>query len=226
VRKFFVILLFIIFLLILAVWSPWHSWNFNILNLVGINAQEKLATLKVKSLAGDIDIFLDGELKATAKEGEDFAVVPSVSTGEHLVSLKRRSNGNITYFELVRKLNFEPGIDVVLAYDLGPSEVFTEGHILYARNNFSNEQQARINISSTPENVTVLLDNLQIGTTSLKDIQLDVSAQHTLRFEKPGYDPLEFTIMPENQSDRDKLKGLTLTLEVNLFAQPVKVTGP
>lgn len=223
-RKFFLILLIAIFFLILAVWSPWYSWNINILNLFGISPAEKLSILKVKSLSGDIDIFFDGELKGTAQADEEFAEVDSITKGEHLVTLKRRTEKQ-SYYELVRKLNFEPGIDVVMAYDLGPSEIFSEGHILYARNNFSNEQQARINIFSTPQGVNVFLDDLQIGTTSLKDIQLDVSKQHKLRFEKPGYDPLEFTIMPENQTDRDKLKGLTLTLEVNLFAQPVKVSG-
>ena len=114
-------------------------------------------------------------------------------------------------------------MEVVMAYDLGPSEAFSEGHILFTSKNYKKNQNPVVNIISSPEDVNVFIDDEQIGTSPINELELDLSRQHKIRFEKTGYDSLEFMILPEDQESRDKLKDLTINLEVNLFLQPVKI---
>ena len=224
-KKIFTGLLILAFLVVLAIWSPWEQWNISIFKIIGVDTSEEFASLKVKALEGEVDVYIDNELKGSAAAVDaDFAEITPISKGEHTVTLKRKS-ASAKYYELTRKINFEPGIDVVIAYDLGPSEYFSEGHILYARKNFTNENNPRLNVASVPEGVAVSIDGVAVGTAPLKDIQLDLNGQHKVKFTKTGYEPLEITILPEKQDGRDKLKGLTLTLEVTLFAQPIKVNN-
>lgn len=222
-RKIVSIIALVIGLLLLAVWSPWQNWDLNILELVGIETTQDFASLKVKSLAGEIEIFVDDELLGTANaEDVDFSEITPVSIGEHTIVLKRKDDAD-KYFVMTKKLNFEPGVDVVIAYDLGPNEYFSEGHVLFSRKNFSAANDVLLNISVNPVAANIFVDGIQVGTAPLNDIKLDITKQHKLKFEKVGFDPLEITILPEKQEDRDKLMGLTLDLEVNLFAQPIKI---
>jgi len=221
-KRVVTIILIVIFLLILGAWAPWNNWNLNIFNLFGIESSEKYATLKVKSLQGIVSIYLDDELKGSATDNSDFAEINPITPGEHTVTLKKESNGN--YFQFSRKVNFESGMDVVISYDLGPTQNFSEGHILYTRKNYLNSNNPRLSIFSSPEDVSVYLDENLIGTTVVKDLELDKSIQHKIRFEKKGYDTMEITVLPENQADRDKLKDFDLILEINLFLQPIKIT--
>ncbi len=224
-KKIFTGLFVLVFLVLMAIWSPWEQWDFNFLKFIGVDNTEEYSSLKVKALEGQIEIYIDNELKGTADSLDaDFSEITPINKGEHTVTIKRKSE-NTKYFELSRKINFEPGFDVVVAYDLGPSEYFSEGHILYSRKNYSNEANPRLNILSTPENVEVSIDGVVVGTAPLKDIQLDINGQHVIKFVKPGFETLEITILPEKQEARDNLKNLTLTLEVNLFAQPLKVNN-
>lgn len=220
VRNLF--LLFVL-LILLGFWSPWNDWDINFLQFVGIDTQEKYATLKVKSLAGSLQIFVDDESMGTVSADEDFAEITTIEKGEHLIKLKKESEEEGVYYELNRKINFEPGVEVVITYDLGPSELFSEGQILYTSTNFSDTEVSKLNIISEPNEVAVYLNDSLIGTTPLKELELDITRQHKIRFEKQGYDTLEFVLLPESQEDRDKLKGLSLHLEVNLFLQPVKL---
>lgn len=221
-KRLVTIVLIVIFLLILGAWAPWNNWNLNIYNLFGIESSEKYATLKVKSLQGTVNIYLDDELKGSATDNSDFAEINPITPGEHTVTLKKESNGN--YFQFSRKVSFESGMDVVISYDLGPSQLFSEGHILYTRKNYLNAENPRLSIFSSPEDVSVYLDENLIGTTVIKDLELNKSIQHKIRFEKKGYDTMEITVLPENQADRDKLKDYDLILEINLFLQPVKIS--
>jgi hypothetical protein len=229
IKKLFTGLLVLTFLVVLAIWSPWDQWNFSFLKLIGVDNSEVYATLKVKSLEGELEIYVDQELKGTANSADaDFAEITPISIGEHTVTLKRKpaaANSTAKFFELTRKINFEPGIDVVIAYDLGPSENFTEGHILYTRKNYTKAAEPLLNVVSMPEGVEVSIDGVVVGTAPLKDIQLNKNSQHKIKFTKAGYDALEITIMPEKQEGRDLLMNLTLMLEVNLFAQPLKVNN-
>jgi hypothetical protein len=213
--------LIVIFLVILGLWSPWNNWNINLLNLFGIDSNEKYSTLKVKSIQGSFNIYIDDEINGSATDNSDFFEINPITPGEHTISLRKESNGN--YFQFVRKVNFEPGLDVVVAYDLGPSQSFSEGHILYTRKNFLNTKNPRLSVYSSPEDVSVYLDDILIGTTVIKDFELDKAIQHKLRFEKKGYDTMEIMILPEDIADREKLSNYDIIIEANLFLQPVNI---
>jgi hypothetical protein len=223
-KKILTTIAVIIGLILLAIWSPWQNWHINFLQLIGVDTAEDFATLKIKSLAGELEIYVDDELKGTANAADsDFAEITPISVGEHTVTLKRKEASD-KYYVMTKKINFEPGVDVVIAYDLGPNEYFSEGHILYSRKNYTADNKVLLDISTTPVGCQIYLDNNLIGTAPLNDIELDITAQHKLKFVQTGYDSLEITILPESQNDRNKLLGLTLDLEVNLFAQPIKIT--
>lgn len=223
VKKVLGCFLLLVFLVVLGLWSPWRKWDINFLQLLGIDGQEDFSSLKIRSLAGELDIYIDGELKGSANVADnDFAEITPVTVGEHLVTIKRKAEG-AKYFELSRKINFDAGVDVVVAYDLGPSAAFSEGHILYSRRNYDGTDSPKLSISTNPDTVEVFLDGVSVGTAPLKELQLDITKQHKVKLVKPGYDSLEITILPEKQEARDLLKNLTLNLEVNLFAQPIKI---
>jgi hypothetical protein len=222
-KKVLTIIIIGVFFIILALWSPWYKLNLNFLNLFGIESVTKFAILKVKSLNGEINIYVDNELKGTATDNMDFTEISQITPGEHTVSLKRNSNGN--YYQFERKVNFEASLDVILTYDLGPSQLFSEGHLLYSQKNFLNLANPRLTIYSAPDNVEVYIDEKLIGNSVIKDFELDISKQHKLKLIKKGYDTMEVTLLPEEQSDRDKLKNYDLIFEVNLFTQPIKINN-
>ena len=222
-KKVLTIILIGAFLVVLGLWSPWYKLNLNFFNLFGINSANKYSILKVKSLHGDLSVYIDDQLKATATDNTDFTEISPITPGEHKITLKKQNNGN--YYQFERKVNFEPGLDVVLAYDLGPSQLFSEGHLLYSRKNFLNLANPRLTIYSSPDNVEVYIDGNLVGNTVIKDIELDISKQHNMKFIKKGYDTIEMTLLPELQSDRDKLKNYDLIFEVNLFTQPIKINN-
>ncbi|MBW7953613.1 MAG: PEGA domain-containing protein [Candidatus Dojkabacteria bacterium] len=220
-KKLLAVIILIIILAALAFWSPWQKWDLSFSRLLGIDAREEFAALKVKSLAGDLDVYLDGELVGQVSAEEDFLEVFPIDPGEHTVKLVR--NSTISYPEVIKKLNFEPAVDVIIGYEIGPNEAFSEGHILYARRSYTANENPLLEIYSVPEAVRVLLNGEEIGQTPLRSISLPLDTKHKLRFEKDGYDSLEIEILPDNQSDREKLKNTVLTLEVNLFAQPIPI---
>lgn len=220
-KKLLVGTVVIIGLGVLAFWSPWQQWDFSITSILGIESKEEFSALKVRSLGGTIEVFLDGESYGEVSTEEEFLEVFPVDPGEHTVRLVRKSDAD--YTEVVRKINFEPAVDVIIGYEIGPNEQFSEGHILYARRSFTAQGDPTVEVYSSPEAITVQLDGAEIGQTPIKDVTLTTDRRHTLSFSKPGYDPLDIEILPDNQADRDKLKNTILTLEINLFAQPVPI---
>lgn len=222
VKKISIILLIVVFLLALAVWSPWQNWNLSWLNLLGIESKAEISGLKVVALEGNLDVYVDDQYVGQAQAGNGFLEISPIEPGEHLVKLTRDEDTE-KYAEIVRQIRFEPAVDVVIGYELGPTEEFSEGHILSAKKSYVTEGQAVLDIFSSPENVEVVMNDEVIGETPLKSINLDISKKNKLKFTKAGYDSLELELLPENQEERDKLADLLLTLEINLFARPVNI---
>jgi hypothetical protein len=219
-KKVLIILTIIIALIGLAIWAPWYRWNFNFLSLFGIENVEKYSDLKVKSLSGEIEIYVDKEFKGSVTDNEDFADI-TLKVGDHAIELKRRSPAN--YYSFNETITFEQGVEVDVAYDLGPSETFSEGYVFYTKKNFTNDGKPKLNIYSAPDMTKVFIDDIFIGESPLRSIDLDISKQHTVKFQKDGYDDLVFTILPENIEDRQKLVNFDLIIETKLFLQPVKI---
>lgn len=216
--------LLVVVLIILAFWSPWQSWSYQWINIFGIESREKLSGLKVKSFSGDIEVLVDGKSVGTANEEGAFLEIFPITPGEHMVKLTRPDNEGF-YTELERKLNFEKEVDVVIGYDLGPSSIFSEGHVLTARKSYTKGQNPTLDIISSLEDINVKIDGRDVGKTPLRSIPMTIDTTHVLNFSKDGFSTLEIEIFPTEQEERDKLKDIVLTLEVNLFAKPIELTA-
>lgn len=223
-KKSVVIALSILILVLLAIWSPWNKWQVNWTNFLGIDSKDAVASLKVLSFGGEIEVYMDEEFLGSAIEPDLPLEVNPIDPGEHLITLKRKGPTN-AYTEITRKINFEPSIDVIIGFEIGPTEEFSEGHILYAKKSFIETQNTTIDIFSFTPGISVSLNDRFIGETPLKDIPIAIDAKQKLTFSKPGYDQLEIMILPDTQEERDKIKGLKLNLEVNLFVKPINVTS-
>jgi len=194
------------------------SW----LSVFGIDTEDKQGGLQILSHAGELDIYIDGEYIDTTLSNTDFLEIPSIHPGEHTVKLVRNTE-NAEYVEIVRKLNFEPAVDVIIGYEIGPSEVFSEGHMFYAKRNYSGKDDTLLDVFSEPQDIKVTMDGQYLGETPIRDLTIGLERKHLITFEKDGYDSLDIEILPDTGEERDKLKGLKLILEVNLFARPVEI---
>jgi hypothetical protein len=178
----------------------------------------------VKSFSGELEVFVDGESAGITTDQQSFLDVFPIKPGEHLVKIVRPSNDGF-YSEFERNINFERDVDVVIGYDLGPSTLFSEGHVLTAKKSFTKGAEPTLDILSTVDDVDVKLDGRDIGKTPLRTVPIGIESTHILSFSKKGFDSLEIEILPTEQSERDKLKDIELSLEVNLFAKPVELTA-
>jgi len=221
-KKLYTIFAFVLILIVFGVWSPWNDISVSWLSVFGVDTDEKQGGLKVLSHADEIDIYIDDEYIDTTISNTDFLETPPIQPGEHTVKLVRNIE-NTDYVEIVRKLNFESGVDVIIGYEIGPSEVFSEGHILYAKKNYSGKDKTVLDIFSEPQDIKVTMDGQYLGETPIRELTIGLERKHLITFEKDGYDSLDIEILPDTSEERDKLKGLKLILEVNLFAQPVEI---
>lgn len=205
---------------IVAIWSPWNAWNLNLANLFGYAAAGESAGISVKSLSGEVKVFVDDREVGTATASQDPLSATDIPAGQHKVRLVRSSNPAGFYTEFSRIVNFEPGVDTVISYDLGPSSEFSEGHVLSARSRrLAGLPTLRVTVE--PESASVLIDSQPLVANELKE--LDLSKQHTIQVTASGYEKLEFVILPDAQSDRDKLKNYDLELFIRLSLIPLEV---
>jgi len=223
VKKVLIILIVIVVLLGLAIWAPWYKWDFSLYNLFGIENTTKYSELKVKSLSGEIDIYIDDELQGSVTDNEEFADIASISEGSHKITLKKKSSAE--YYTFERTIDFESGVEIVIAYDLGPNEVFSEGHVFYSKKNYANDGQPKLFVYSVPDMTKVFIDDIFVGETPLRSVDLDLSSQHRVKLQKTGYDDLEFTILPDKIENREKLNEFDLIIEAKLFLRPVKIVS-
>ncbi|MBD3363199.1 PEGA domain-containing protein [Candidatus Dojkabacteria bacterium] len=226
-KKIIYTTLIILFLISLALWSPWEEYDISFARIFGVKEIEHLSGLELFSLKGELELYLDDEYKGSiTPEGGSF-VLDDIEKGNHILRISRKSDNPNEYFEVVKSVNFVENLKVVLAYELGPSEEFSQGHIFYARkNSIANPDSttAMLNINCQGcEEANVFLDEIEIGKTPVEGYQLDLGKVHNLKLEKQNYEDLEFTILPDSQEDRDKLKGIELFIDVNLFLIPIEI---
>jgi len=217
------LLILLVVLFALALWSPWYKWQINIYNLLGIENNEKYSSLKITSLSGEIEIYIDDEYQGSVTDNEDYVDIASIKSGEHHIALKRKSQTE--YFVYEKTIIFEQGAEVVIAFDLGPNETFSEGHTFYTKRNYINIGKPRLFVYSAPDMTKVFIDDILVGETPLLNVDLDLSQQRKVRFQHDGYEDLEFTILPDSIESRNKLLDFDLIIEAKLFLKPVKVVN-
>ncbi len=222
-RKTFSIIILFVIAVLCAFWSPWTSWQLSITSLLGIAPPAETTGLQVTSLAGDLEVYIDGILQGKVGVNDSPITIPGVQPGEHQVRLKRLSAVEGAYYELNRLIKFEPGVDVVIAYELGPSAEFSGGHIIYAIKSTELTTGVKLNLDVNVEEADVLIDDRELGKSPIVGQILSGDRAHLLKVEKRGYDGQEFKLLPESQEERDKILGYTLYVKVDLFLQPIPV---
>lgn len=212
------LLLIIILLSALAVWSPWTKFDLSITNLLGYTPPEQFSGLKVTAISGEMEVYLDNELVGLVNSSEPFLELFQIPPGTKTITLVRPSDPPGFYHEVSALVDFEPGVNVAIGYEIGPSEEFSEGHILSGRSKLI-EAPVKLEINTMPENALVYVNDILIDSKIITE--LDLGMQHRIRVEADGYDDLEFLILPDSQEDRDRLANYDLFLDVNLMLIPV-----
>lgn len=226
-KRILFVTLFIVALVLLAIWSPWLSWNIDLANFFGVKKPDAIAGLQINSLAGEMEVYVDSQsISKVTPESSPF-ILDRLAPGEHLITIKRTGEFASTYSTFNRLLTFEENSAVVISYNIGPDEVFSEGHVIYTtkKENLSGDSMLNININVEDFNFTYDGMPLEQVNGKSKSIPLDFNSQHSIKISKTGYESLEFSILPETQTDRDKLKGSDLNVDVQLMLQPVEVNN-
>lgn len=210
--------------LILALWSPWIKWDFNVSSLFGVEEKEEIAGLQVISLSGDIEVFIDGVTIGTAAKDNPL-IVDRVTPEEHLVTLRRKSDIRNAYWSFNELITFEANTQVIVSYNLGPEEEFSEGHVIYAAKKSDLNKTSVLNFEIDVEDASVQLDDIPTQRITERKLTetLNFDKQHRVVITKNGYESLEFLILPEKQEERNLLKDYDINVKVRLAALPVKV---
>lgn len=224
-KRILTITLIFVALVLLAIWSPWLRWNIDLGALIGVAKPDSIAGLQVSSLAGELEIFLDGKSAGKVTPETSPLFLDRVEPGEHLLAIKRTGDFAGSYAAFSKLVDFIAGSSVVIAYNLGPDEQFSEGHIIYATKKTVDAASSKLDINLSLEDFNFSIDNLPSERITGKhlSVNLDLNSQHQVKISKTGYESLEFTILPETQEDRDKIKPFDLNIDVQLMLQPVEV---
>lgn len=225
--KFLVLICGVIVLVLLAIWSPWLRWNINLASFFGVSRPESISGLVVNSLAGEIEVFIDSNSVGKVTPETSPFIVDRVKPGDRLVTLKRVGEFADLYASLNRLIEFQENSSVVISYNLGPEEIFSEGHIIYTRKKPQPEERSKLTVRVNQQDFNFGYDSLPFEkvSTNSTNVDLDFSAQRQIRINKTGFEALNFTILPEQQSDRDLLKDFDLIVDVQLMLQPVEVNN-
>jgi len=224
-KRFVVGVFLILMCILLALWSPWLYWKFDLASLFGIKKPDLISGLQVFSLSGEVEVFLDNTSQGKVKVETSPFILDKVTVGEHLVTLKRVSSVANAYWNFSKLVTFEASTNVVISYNLGPQQEFSEGQVIYATKKIDLSKQNQLNLSTNTSVPYVQVDNANavqiIGTTYSQAITLDT--QHKVKISKSGFESLEFTVLPESQEDRNKLKDYDINVETQLMYRPIDV---
>jgi len=224
-KRFAVFIIVIVSLILIGLWSPWRGVSIDFSGLFGIAQQQPQAGLQVYSLSGVLEVYIDNQLKGEVTPEDSPFFVDKIEPGEHLIKLTRKSDVPNAYWSLNKLIQFEQNTNVVISYNLGPEEIFSEGHIIYATKKADILKSVKLNINANVDNFNIQFDSLPIDKVSFNDYvtDLDLSKQHTIKLIKSNYESLEFVILPSTQEERNKLDIYDLNIESQIMLQPVNV---
>lgn len=209
---------------LVSVWSPWIYINLDITNIFGIVKPEEISGLKVVTLASDLEIFIDNEKRGELLEKDRTFIIDRVNPGNRLITLKRLGETATNYWVYNKIVNFEKNTTVVMAFNIGPSEFFSEGHIIYAIKKSDLSSPTKLNIIMEGETGGVVQVNSE-SPVILRDSKyttfISLEQQNKILVSKNGFESQEFTILPDTQEERDKFKEYDINVEIKLLLQPL-----
>lgn len=221
--KVFKFTILAIALTLLAIWSPWSSWNISFLETLGLAQQDKYSGLQIYSTNGELEVLVDSEVVGNVTvEGSPLEIF-EIEPGDHLVTLHRISEGVDSgyYYEFSRMINFIEGINTVIAYEIGPSDYFSGGYVIYATPSID-DNSTYLNVRTQSGESKVYLNDLEIGSTPVTNRQLDTSTTYKVKITQEAAEGIEFNLFPDTQDERDAFKGYDLNVEAHLFRLPIE----
>jgi hypothetical protein len=226
VKNFLRLLIVFFVCVLLGLWSPWLNLKLNFSELFGVATPNPVSGLEVNSLSGEIDVFIDGEFVGSAKENTDTEIssllVDAISPGEHPVKLVRKTEIPGAYHDFEKVINFQEGINVVVSFSIGPEPEFTEGQIITARPR--NSETHNLEISLNQDKSTVIVNGISTAVLEKTVNQtITFDKQSEIRIAKPGFEEIQFKLLPEDEAERKKLETYIIEVDAYLMLQPVQV---
>jgi len=206
----------------IGLWSPWLMWNVDISDIFNVEKPNVISGLQVYSLLGEVEVFVDGESQGKVTPEDSPLIVDAIQPGEKSVRIERVSEVTDAYWAFEKVITFEESIDVVISYVLGPEKEFSEGHVITVTE--KTDEDYNLLVNTNIEGTAISLDEIQSqvpATQFTQNIALD--KQHKIKIFKPGFEEIEFTILPESQDDRDQFANKIINVDVQLLYQPVQV---
>lgn len=222
-KKLLIAVIGVVLLIALAVWSPWD--HITSTQIRGAEESYQVGSLIFTSLAGEVEVYIDGESQGSSKLGEEPLKINAVKEGTHQVKLIRKSDSKDFYQPIEKDIVFQEGIGVVMAYEVGPTKASSMGYTLFATTIPEQQntiQNASLTISTGVDDVDVSVDAASIGKTPVSEEKILTTSNHTLKFEKEGYLPLEFELFPADEMQRAKFAGANVRVEVDLYKIPLQ----
>jgi hypothetical protein len=167
------------------------------------------ASLQVNCFVGNCNVFVDGQDK-----GETPVDILDITPGEHTIKLEKSTTTPEFYTTVTKKIKFIRATKVYMEWEIGPSKVFSQGHVLSFKER-THDTEPVLSISSDLSDVDVQIDGVSVGEVPfLGDSKLLKEGSHKITLSKSGYIDQEIEVDINND--------YVALLEVDLMALPIK----
>ena len=166
-------------------------------------------SLKATCLSGKCKVYVDGQY-----EGETPVEIVDITPGEHTVKIERVASTSGFYTSIERKPTFLKATQVYMEWEIGPSEIFSQGHVLSFKER-NHKTDPVLSITSQQQDVKISIDGVAAGEIPYLGASDDLSeGEHKITLTKTGYvdRELEVTINYKYISQ----------IEVELMAKPIE----
>lgn len=208
-KKFLITLSILSFLSAVAIISPWKAIGDKILGVVGLSVSSPVS-ISVNSKEGNLRVFINDK-----EEGTTPLELNNLSPGSYKVKLVKDTNTPDFYTEFERAFDIEEGTQVVINWELGPSNEFSSGEIYFFKRNLDEQSdESTVSIIPHPDNASIYFDGAkQSGPPFVLDGIKE--GRHKAKVEQDHFIDTEIDIQTK--------EGYDLFLEIRLFPLPVDI---
>ncbi len=205
-----VVIILIISAIIFSIFSPWKFISNFFLQALGLSGK-KPASISINSKVGEAIVYLDGK-----EQGETPFEKNNLKAGTHTVKLVKKTEQPEFYTTFEKSIEIEEGTQVVINWEIGPSDEFSSGEIYFFKERLdSTDDSSTVSIIPYPENTEIYFDGAkQEGERPLIINKIN-DGRHKVKIEKEGYISSEL--------DAQTKSGYDLFLEIRLFPIPLNI---
>lgn len=210
--------LFVGIVLVLGLISflPVWNWVYGIFEDRG--RQGNFSQLNVKSIRGDYDVYVDGDLvgKVNDKEENNFT---KIKPGRHVVKLIRKSEVQDFFYTLERPVEFLPSTQVDINWESGPTLESSSGTVKYF-SQIIKPTGSEVYLLTFPQSADLEFDSKKSDQNVFEILD---SKQHTIKVSNGnGFETQRINVNLSDESTKKVLINLKLVIEVYLYKQPFK----